>query len=86
MEKNEWVNVRFPLNGGAARDIPRDAVFHESVYWRLNNDPKYKPKNNHGGRLEPCLKHKKKVAQFYPVADDEDTDPDHRTYILASTD
>ncbi|KAI1449741.1 hypothetical protein F5Y02DRAFT_427729 [Annulohypoxylon stygium] len=56
-ERNEWLNVRFPLNKGSTRDIPHDVVLHESLLWRLKNDPTYRPKNNHGGSLPPCLKH-----------------------------
>ncbi|KPM35161.1 hypothetical protein AK830_g11416 [Neonectria ditissima] len=82
--KNEWVNVRFPLNGGAARDIPPDAVLHESLCWRLRNDPNYHPKNNHGESLPPCLKHKGEVAPVEPISvHPEIPDPDHQTYLLA---
>ncbi|OTA61113.1 hypothetical protein K449DRAFT_423100 [Hypoxylon sp. EC38] len=54
--RNEWSNIRFPLNAGNTRDIPPDAVLHESLLWRLRNDPSYLPRNNHGGSLPPCLK------------------------------
>ncbi|KAI1106137.1 hypothetical protein F4804DRAFT_72453 [Jackrogersella minutella] len=53
--RNEWLNIRFPLNGGSTRDIPHDVVLHESLLWRLQNDPSYRPRNNHGGSLPPCL-------------------------------
>ncbi|KAK7422649.1 hypothetical protein QQX98_001437 [Neonectria punicea] len=82
--KNEWVNVRFPLNGGAARDIPPDAVLHESLCWRLRNDPSYHPRNNHGESLPPCLKHEGQVAPVEPISvHPEEPDPDHQTYMLA---
>lgn len=58
------MNVRFPLNKGAARDIPPDAVLHSSLIWRLHNDPTYHPKNNHGGRLPPCLKQAEWIGRF----------------------
>ncbi|KAI3317045.1 hypothetical protein HD806DRAFT_398394 [Xylariaceae sp. AK1471] len=94
MEKNIWVNVRFPLNGGAARDIPRDAVLHESLIWRLNNDPTYCPGNNHGERLPPCLKHKGTVAPVRELDTDQTAfnttqqvkpDPNHQTYSFADS-
>jgi hypothetical protein len=62
--KGKWVHVRFPLNGGAPRDIPRDAKLHTSLIWRLQNDPSYSPGNNHGGHSHPCLKHKGVVAKL----------------------
>ncbi|OTB05820.1 hypothetical protein M426DRAFT_72663 [Hypoxylon sp. CI-4A] len=50
----QWKNVRFPLNAGSTRDIPKDAELHESLLWRLNNpSSSYRPKNNHGGLLLP---------------------------------
>ncbi|KAI0379934.1 hypothetical protein F5Y04DRAFT_282404 [Hypomontagnella monticulosa] len=76
-ERNEWSNIRFPLNRGNTRDIPRDAVLHESLVWRLHNDPLYHPKNNHGGPLPPCLKHEGRPTE---VEADEIFDPDHQTY------
>jgi len=88
------VRVRFPLNGGAARDIPRDAKLHTSVLWRLQNDPSYCPGNNHGGRSHPCLKHKgviatlRKAQETMSSADSKghltiqsvESDPDHELY------
>lgn len=50
-----WKNIRFPLNKAAARDIPRKAVLHASLIDRLK-DYSYRPTNNHGGSLPPCLK------------------------------
>ncbi|KAI1377391.1 hypothetical protein F4677DRAFT_56044 [Hypoxylon crocopeplum] len=79
--RNEWVNVRFPLNAGSFRDIPEDAVLHESLVWRLQNDATYHPKNNHGGYLPPCLKHDGCIADVEPVLEiQEASDPDHQTY------
>ncbi|KAI0397217.1 hypothetical protein F5Y17DRAFT_455371 [Xylariaceae sp. FL0594] len=63
-DKGKWVKVRFPLNGGAPRDIPRDAKLHTSLLWRLQNDPSYHPANNHGGSGHPCLKHRGVVASL----------------------
>lgn len=83
LEKNEWVNVRFPLNGGATRDIPPDAVLHESLMWRLRSNDEYMPLNNHGDDFMPCLKHEGRVAEVEAVrSDDGEEVPvgEHRTY------
>ncbi|KAI2623300.1 hypothetical protein GGR54DRAFT_46782 [Hypoxylon sp. NC1633] len=83
---NEWKNVRFPLNGGATRDIPDDAVLHESLVWRLHNDDCYHPPNNHGGDLPPCLKHKGSVVEVEPVMETRElSDPDHQTYKIKAS-
>ncbi|KAK3360501.1 hypothetical protein B0T25DRAFT_578420 [Lasiosphaeria hispida] len=82
LEKDEWVNVRFPLNKGAARDIPPDAVLHESLLHRLRNNPSYHPTNNHGGDTSPCLKHKDKLVEVKLVNDQSEPDPDHQTYTI----
>ncbi|RYC60927.1 hypothetical protein CHU98_g5282 [Xylaria longipes] len=94
LEKNVWKRVRFLPNKGAARDIPRDAVLHESLIWRLRNDPTYCPVNNHGDILPPCLKHNGDVAPVTEVksgASNQGTvgitsqaaqDPDHQTYVF----
>lgn len=76
------MNVRFPLNAGATRDIPPDAVLHESLIWRLRNDPDYRPQNNHGDKLMPCLKHEGRVADVELVEEPDDYPPDedNRTY------
>lgn len=94
MEKNVWVNVRFPLNNGAPRDIPPDAILHESLIWRLKNDPTYSPKNNNGGHSPSCLKHKGNVAPFdtldepgtgaFGITSQVTPDPDHQTYTFAN--
>ncbi|KAL2753092.1 hypothetical protein ACRALDRAFT_2112556 [Sodiomyces alcalophilus JCM 7366] len=81
LEDKEWVRRRFPLNKGQCRDIPTDAVLHESLLWRLKNDPTYEPQNNHGKRLPPCLKHKGSICKFEPVLEAKgQSDPDHQTY------
>ncbi|SPN98665.1 uncharacterized protein DNG_01710 [Cephalotrichum gorgonifer] len=87
LEDNEWVNVRFPLNSGATRDIPPDAVLHASLLHRLENDAAYLPQNNHGGYLPPCLKHKGVIPEVQVVGGaDVDPDPDHWTYAFKRED
>jgi uncharacterized protein (DUF2235 family) len=84
LDGDKWKNVRFPLNKGAYRDIPKDAVLHESLINRLRNIPAYCPENNHGGALEPCLKHKGVVTQFELVPDTSGrTDLRHQVYKFA---
>lgn len=82
------MNVRFPLNKGNARDIPLDAVLHSSLIWRLHNDPTYHPKNNHGGRLPPCLKKAEWIAQFEPLTEWEEhtmeEELEHQTFRFAN--
>lgn len=80
MLEGKWENIRFPLNKGSTRDIPKDAVLHESLLWRLMNDDKYCPRNNHGGRELPCLKHKNTIAECLPA--DEQDDSDHQTFKI----
>jgi len=82
LDGNEWVNVRFPLNKGATRDIPPDAVLHESLVWRLKNDVTYHPKNNHGGRSTPCLKQDNVVADIFALQE-TNPDPDHQVYTFS---
>ncbi|KAF6823767.1 sporulation associated protein [Colletotrichum plurivorum] len=85
LEDSGWKNVRFPLNGGATRDIPRDAVLHDSLIWRLENDKTYCPGNNHGGRLPPCLKHNESIAEYQTAAGpDVDEDPGHKTWKIST--
>ncbi|KOS16610.1 Uncharacterized protein ESCO_004930 [Escovopsis weberi] len=92
--KDQWVNVRFPLNGGASRDIPRNAVLHESLVWRLQNVKNYRPCNNHGDDLPPCLHTQGIVAKnmfkrINGVSDGEvgaeDFDQDHAEYVFAGS-
>lgn len=81
---NKWEKKRFPLNMGSYRDIPSDAVIHESLLYRLKNVPDYCPGNNHGGSLPPCLKNKGIVSQFVKVAQPGNRpDPFHQTYTFA---
>ena len=41
----------------SARDVPIEAVFHQSLITRLkDSEMRYRPYNNHGGDLPPCLK------------------------------
>jgi hypothetical protein len=54
-EKKLWELKRFPLNKGASRDIPADAVLHQSVLWRLKHVASYKPQNNNGDGTGLCL-------------------------------
>ncbi|KAI9146727.1 hypothetical protein HJFPF1_13545 [Paramyrothecium foliicola] len=83
---NKWIKVRFPLNKGSYRDIPRDALLHESLVYRLRNVDWYSPGNNHGGSLEPCLKHKDVVADFKLLADSSDHDDQgHRVYVFPNS-
>ncbi|KAI0596779.1 hypothetical protein F4775DRAFT_603202 [Biscogniauxia sp. FL1348] len=88
--RNEWENIRFPLNAGSTRDIPKDAVLHESLLWRLNNNPSYNPQNNHGDRLPPCLKYQDSVADVKLVENEEvsdlDVDHGHKIYQLIQLD
>ncbi|WPH03724.1 Hypothetical protein R9X50_00660700 [Acrodontium crateriforme] len=88
LNNNVWSRVRFPLNKGSYRDIPRDAVLHESVLFRLNNVMAYSPGNNHGGNLKPCLKHNGVVAQFDESLDSRNSENNtgHRTYVFSKTD
>lgn len=83
LEGDVWKNVRFPLNGGNTRDIPADAVLHESLLWRLRNDPTYCPPNNHGGRSAPCLKHEGRIPDVEFYNQHEEKDGNHQTYQLA---
>ncbi|KAK5651914.1 hypothetical protein OQA88_11573 [Cercophora sp. LCS_1] len=81
LEGDDWVNVRFPLNRGATRDIPPDAVLHESLISRLRDETlSYRPTNNHGGKSAPCLKHNGRVADFKFACEEPEADYDHRTY------
>ncbi|KAJ2993024.1 hypothetical protein NUW58_g1972 [Xylaria curta] len=99
LERNVWVRRTWLGNYGASRDIPRDAVLHESLIWRLRNDPTYTPKNNHGAKpgeiLPPCLKHNGAVASLTEVEEPGANagalgvtsqippDPNHQTYKFA---
>ncbi|KAG8674252.1 hypothetical protein FPOAC2_00258 [Fusarium poae] len=53
--KKGWESWRWKPNFGSFRDIPRNAVLHNSLIQRLNAESiKYRPENNHG-KDEPCL-------------------------------
>jgi hypothetical protein len=82
LEPEGWRNVRFPLNKGATRDIPPNAVIHESLLWRLYNDASYIPGNNHGGSTALCLPKKDVTAAFQKIQDDEGKDLDYEAYIF----
>ncbi|KAI1843276.1 hypothetical protein JX265_012151 [Neoarthrinium moseri] len=86
IEKDQWVNVRFPLNKGATRDIPKTAVLHESLIWRLRNEAScYHPPNNHGGWGSPCLKPDSGPVDF-ELLDDGLDNPHHKTYKIRKND
>lgn len=89
LKDDEWEKVRFPLNKGYYRDIPKDASLHASLKYRLENVPDYCPGNNHGGSLPPCLKNGKVISKFVPEVDEkipkELRDPDHQTYRIAES-
>lgn len=40
-----WKPIRWPLPGGEVRDIPADAIIHNSVMVRMKTDDKYRPGN-----------------------------------------
>ena len=83
LKSNKWEHVRFPLNRGSYRDIPHDAVLHESLIYRLKNVTGYCPGNNHGGSLPPCLKVKDVVPQFKSISESSHRpDPTHQTYTF----
>ncbi|KAH0432491.1 hypothetical protein CcaCcLH18_06398 [Colletotrichum camelliae] len=91
LEDGQWENVRFPLNKGETRDIPKDAVLHESLLYRLKKVNDYCPPNNHGGVLPACLKHHPSgtIAECDPPHDHSQVHKDcsHRTFtILKSVD
>ncbi|KAK1723895.1 uncharacterized protein BDZ83DRAFT_720360 [Colletotrichum acutatum] len=60
----EWKLCQWPLNKGGPRDIPRNAILHESLHRRLHYDDNYQPQNNHGNLKEACLK--KNRAHYDP--------------------
>jgi uncharacterized protein (DUF2235 family) len=49
-KKKGWVSYKGLPNFGAARDIPRGAVLHDSLKKRLEEVEDYSPTNNHGDR------------------------------------
>ncbi|KAM4063964.1 alpha/beta hydrolase [Hirsutella rhossiliensis] len=76
---NRWRNTHFPLNKGGTRDIPLNAVLHESLVLRLQKDSDYNPQNNHGDDQPPCLKDHGRVAD---IDQTEPSDPAHTTFRL----
>lgn len=42
--KGKWKSMAFPPNMGGTRDIPKGAVFHDSVKRRMS-ETRYRPKN-----------------------------------------
>jgi hypothetical protein len=83
---DKWTKVRFPLNNGSYRDIPRDAKLHQSLLYRLKELKTYAPKNNHGDKLEPCLKSEDgHPAQFVKVDEvrvSQELDPMHQIWTF----
>ncbi|KAI5924864.1 hypothetical protein F4810DRAFT_718686 [Camillea tinctor] len=73
---------RMRPNMGSTRDIPADAVFHDFVSWKLENDPSYRPKNNLGGKGRPCLTGVGALVERKPKAG-EMTSKHHKTFALA---
>ncbi|KAF4584154.1 sporulation associated protein [Ophiocordyceps camponoti-floridani] len=78
--RDKWVNKRFRPNWGSARDIPLDAVMHESLVERLQMNRHYHPLNNHGDDLDPCLKFDGRATEFKLERSDR---PEHKTYVFA---
>ncbi|KAM0740102.1 hypothetical protein ACQRIT_005286 [Beauveria bassiana] len=74
-----WENVRFPLNKGRPRDMPHDAVLHESLIRRLREDPLYRPDNCNGRGTLCCLQRNDTLVQFTST-DDRAADGKHQTY------
>ncbi|KAI1342196.1 hypothetical protein F5Y15DRAFT_334342 [Xylariaceae sp. FL0016] len=70
-------------NRGRTRDIPPDAVFHHSVYWRLENNKHYRPQNNLGGKAKACLTDSNALVERKP-GDGVTEHVHHKTYVLKS--
>ncbi|RYP43577.1 hypothetical protein DL770_011572 [Monosporascus sp. CRB-9-2] len=86
LESGKWVKRYFPLNAGDPRDIPRDAIVHQSLIDRISNAAlAYRPQNNHGGKSRPCLldKEGKNAAQFHQVYEPGHRDELHRIWTFA---
>lgn len=85
IEDDRWKKVWLPLNNGSYRDIPRDAKLHQSLLYRLTELQTYCPRNNHGGKLKPCLKSEDgHPTQFLKVEDqvNQETDPMHQIWTF----
>ncbi|KAF4987498.1 hypothetical protein FGRMN_10329 [Fusarium graminum] len=61
-EKKGWVYYKGLPNFGAARDIPRGAILHDSLRRRLEDVSDYAPTNNHGDR-DPSEVKKLKLSE-----------------------
>lgn len=59
-----WENIRFPLNKGSTRDMPYNAVLHESVIHRLKENSSYRPTNSNGRGTTRCLWHNGEMADL----------------------
>ncbi|OTB11214.1 hypothetical protein K445DRAFT_370439 [Daldinia sp. EC12] len=68
-------------NRGRTRDIPADAVFHDSVRWRLEKVPSYRPQNNLGDGTPACLTDDKALVPKKLKAD-ETVSEHHHTFVL----
>jgi hypothetical protein len=83
---DKWTQVRFPLNNGSYRDIPRDARLHQSLIYRLKELAAYSPRNNHGDKLEPCLKSMEGLPAPFVKADEvreaQEPDPMHQIWTF----
>lgn len=83
LERTRWVNSRWP-NLAGTRDIPSHVFLHNSVKRRLVNDPQYRPSNNRGGNLPPCLRSENLLEAEKSVnLQYDDTDRFHRLWRLA---
>ncbi|KAB8342812.1 hypothetical protein FH972_022410 [Carpinus fangiana] len=83
--KGLWVTQRTP-NRLSTRDVPKSALLHQSVLWRLTHETgKYKPKNNHGDDVDstPCIV-PENFVKCRPSKKDLESDPDgfHVLYTL----
>lgn len=87
LENGSWKPKSGFPNLGARRDIPKDAVIHDSLKERLLTDKKYWPQNNHGGKEKPCLKRKGAETEFFKEEPrghlkEIAVDPFHQTWAL----
>ncbi|KAI1803235.1 hypothetical protein F4811DRAFT_572288 [Daldinia bambusicola] len=68
-------------NRGRTRDIPADAVFHDSVRWRLEHIPSYRPQNNLGDGTTACLTGPE-VLVPKTLKPEETVSEHHHTFVL----
>jgi hypothetical protein len=95
LEENKWTSRWWPLNRGSARDIPRDAVLHNSLIQRLaSKDLHYSPRNNNGienkKNTPDCLlggssKFRKQEESEFLVGEKAMEDHVHETYRFANS-